>query len=245
MKESLMFAGIIAAVYLLSINAFVTKTTMVTSWNSYHKTTIYDKVSDKGGYSRQSRILMSSVQAKSVPARTFIDSVGQAATAVRQAIEDGEKLIEVEFPPLPLEYLEDSSSSARDLSQANTRWAIELGKRLADRGPVSIIYPDQPELEDALAYVNMPNAQNPFPNITLATIRSDSIKNAQSIDQVILSIFGATIGGKVESIPNTAMYVALVSSTQELTDLEKLHNLDRSIPIVFFNLRLDVLVSFC
>lgn len=39
------------------------------------------------------------------------------------------------------------------------------------------------------------------------------------------------------------MYVAIISSTQELPDLEKLYNYDPSIPIVFFNLRLDVLVS--
>ena len=32
-----------------------------------------------------------------------------------------------------------------------------------------------------------------------------------------------------------------MSSTQELPDLEKLHNIDPSIPIVMFNLRLDVL----
>ena len=44
----------------------------------------------------------------------------------------GENLLEVEFPPLPLEYLEDSSSSARDVSDANTRWAIEFAKSFTD-----------------------------------------------------------------------------------------------------------------
>ena len=38
------------------------------------------------------------------------------------------------------------------------------------------------------------------------------------------------------------MYIAIISSTQELPDLEKLHKFDPSIPIIFFNLRLDVLV---
>jgi len=85
------------------------------------------------------------------------------------------------------------------------------------------------------------NGINPFPNITLSTIRTDSIKNAGSLDQLFGSIFGATVGGVVEGVPGTQMYVALVSSTQELTDLEKLHLLDPTIPIVFFNLRLDIL----
>lgn len=87
----------------------------------------------------------------------------------------------------------------------------------------------------------MPGGVNPSPNITLATIRSDSIDNAKSLDQILMSIFGATIGGTVESIPNTSLYIALISSTQELPDLEKLHVLNPSIPIVFFNLRLDIL----
>ena len=82
---------------------------------------------------------------------------------------------------------------------------------------------------------------NPFPNVTLATCRTDSIKNARSLDQLLLSVFGATVAGTVEPVPNTKLYVAVVSSTQELPDLEKLHNMDPSIPIVFFNLRLDIL----
>jgi hypothetical protein len=53
----------------------------------------------------------------------------------------------------------------------------------------------------------------------------------------------STVAGKVEAIPGTKMYIAVVSSAQELPDLEKLHLLDPSIPIVLFNLRLDILVS--
>lgn len=43
------------------------------------------------------------------------------------------------------------------------------------------------------------------------------------------------------SSTSSSRYVALVTSTQELPDLEKLHRLDPEIPIVLFNLRLDVL----
>lgn len=82
---------------------------------------------------------------------------------------------------------------------------------------------------------------SPFPNVTMATIRADSIANAGSIDQIISSIFGATVAGTVEAVAGTKLYIALVSSTQELPDLEKLHSLDPSVPIVFFNLRLDIL----
>lgn len=172
---------------------------------------------------------------------TFLDCVKQAVIATQEAINQGHKLIEVEFPPLPLEYLEDSSSSARDIADANTRWAFEFAKSFTSMGKVSIVYPDNPELQDAIKYVDMPGGANPATNITLATMRSDSIDNAKSIDQIFMSILGATIGGTVEAIPNTAMYIALVSSTQELPDLEKLHALDPSIPLIFFNLRIDIL----
>jgi hypothetical protein len=179
----------------------------------------------------------------SVPARKFIDCVRQASVATRKALDAGEKLIEVEFPPLPSEVLEDSSSSARDIADANTRWAIEFSQSLADLGQISMIYPDDAELEDAIKYVDEPGGANPYPNVTLSTIRADSVKNAETLDQIFSSILGARLGGTVVSIPNTALYVALVSSTQELPDLEKLHNLDPSVPIVFFNLRLDILVN--
>jgi hypothetical protein len=171
--------------------------------------------------------------------KTFMDCVKQAASATRTALNDGKKLIEVEFPPLPLEVLEDSSSSARDITEANTKWATEFAKYFVEMGKISIIYPDQPELDDAIKYVGDDDIGE---NVTLATIRADSIKNAQTLDQIFSSIFGATVGGTVVTVPNTAMYIALVSSTQELPDLEKLYLADPKIPIVFFNLRLDVLV---
>ena len=54
------------------------------------------------------------------------------------------------------------------------RWAIEFAKGFSVQNRVSIIYPDQAELDDAIKYVDMgPNSANPFPNITLATIRTD------------------------------------------------------------------------
>jgi len=142
--------------------------------------------------------------------------------------------------------LEDSSSSARDIADANTRWATEYARSLSPEvGQVTILYPDEPELNDAIKYVesgdNPLNGRNPYPNVTLATVRADSVGNARSIDQMLGSIFGATFGGEVKPVPGTKLYIAVVSSTQELPDLEKLHSMEPSVPIVFFNLRLDIL----
>ena len=87
------------------------------------------------------------------PPKTFIDCVKQAAIGTKAALKDGSKLIEVEFPPLPLQVLEDSSSSARDIADANTNWAVKFAEYFTDKGKVSIIYPDQPELDDAIKYI--------------------------------------------------------------------------------------------
>jgi hypothetical protein len=86
-------------------------------------------------------------------------------------------------------------------------WAIEFAQAFSSEGKVSIVFPDQPELDDAVRYVDMEGGANPFPNVTLATIRSDSIRNAGSLDQILVSIFGATVAGTVTPIENTSMYV--------------------------------------
>ena len=62
-----------------------------------------------------SQSVMPTVPSKSPPT-TFLDCVYQAQSSTRKALDDGYNLIEVEFPPLPLEFLEDSSSSARSAS---------------------------------------------------------------------------------------------------------------------------------
>ena len=50
---------------------------------------------------------------------------------------------------------------------------------------MAILYPDSAEKKDAVKYVDMAGGENPAENITLATIRSDSLDNAESLDQVI------------------------------------------------------------
>ena len=181
---------------------------------------------------------------------SFPACVKQAVISTNEALEAGEKLIEVEFPPLPLDYLEDSASSARDIASANTRWALAFSQAFAINGNIRILYPDQPEVDDAIKYlsggispVEIKNGNSPSTNVTVNTLRQDSIKNAETLDQVIGSIFGARFGGKssIDLIPDTIMYVAVVTSTQELPALETLHELDPDVPIVFFNLRLDIL----
>ena len=50
--------------------------------------------------------LKSEIKADSVPPITFIDCVKQSAIACKNALENGNLLLEVEFPPCPLDFLE-------------------------------------------------------------------------------------------------------------------------------------------
>ncbi len=57
--------------------------------------------------------------------------------AVEAAFEDGLSLVEVEFPPLQQDYLEDSGSSAYEVSSANVRLASRFAQSFAAEGKVS------------------------------------------------------------------------------------------------------------
>ena len=49
---------------------------------------------------------------------------------MQAAIADGQTLLEIEFPPLPISKLEDSSLSAYDILSANLQFSLEFVKRL-------------------------------------------------------------------------------------------------------------------
>lgn len=56
-------------------------------------------------------------------------------------------------------------------------------------------------------------------------------------------MFGGGNTGDVKPLPDIDMYICVVVSAQELPDIEELHNQvkDDGVPIVFYNLKLDVL----
>lgn len=56
--------------------------------------------------------------------------------AVEAAFADDLNLVEVEFPPLDTDYLEDSGSSAYDVSSANVRLASRFAQSFAAEGKV-------------------------------------------------------------------------------------------------------------
>ena len=49
-------------------------------------------------------------------------------------MDDGEKLLEIEFPPLPAAVLDSEDVSAYEVSKANLRLAIDFGKAFSLNG---------------------------------------------------------------------------------------------------------------
>lgn len=68
-------------------------------------------------------------------------------------MEDGELLLEVEFPPLPANVLELDDVSAYDVASANLNMALEFSKGLIAGGikqNIAIMLPDEDEAKIAI-----------------------------------------------------------------------------------------------
>jgi Domain of unknown function (DUF1995) len=60
-------------------------------------------------------------------------------------------------------------------------------------------------------------------------------------EQLFLNLFGGGSGGSVKPMAGVDMYICIVASAQELPDIEELSSLEPDKPIVFYNMKLDVL----
>jgi len=160
--------------------------------------------------------------------------------AATTAISRGERLLEIEFPPLPSEVLEMDDVSAYDVAKANLRLAVDFAKIFAQRGEkVSILLPD--EAERNIAVENF-GTDTPYPGIGIESLRRSDPDDDRVFkpEQIFLSLLGGK-KGDVTPIEGTDLYIILVASAQELPDVEELHLCNPDVPIVMFNLKLDTL----
>jgi len=171
------------------------------------------------------------------PPQTMAQCLQQAQDATVAAIQDGDILMDVEFPPLSADLMEDPNTSAEDLAGANTRLAIKYALNVASTlgKKVAIMYPDQPELERA---VELSGSNAPQPGVSLHSLRA-GWGEAESPAQAFFALLGK---GKemVREVPDVDIYVCLTFSAQELPDVEELDTREGSKkPIILFNLKLD------
>lgn len=178
------------------------------------------------------------------PPQSFYELQINSARAAQLAINDGFKLLEVEFPPLPANVLEMDDVSAYDVAEANTKHAIDFAKSFVQKGDkykkVSILFPDEAE---ARIQIENLNTDTPYPGVKLSSLRKSDEGDDRAFkpEQIFLSLFGNGSGGQVKPEPDTDIYVIIVASAQELPDIEELIELDPGKVVVFFNLKLDVL----
>ncbi len=86
---------------------------------------------------------------KQPPPASFFQLQQDCLAATQRAIADGQRLMEVEFPPLPANVLELDDVSAYDVAQANLQLAVEFSRGMVQaKGPIekiSILLPDEDE----------------------------------------------------------------------------------------------------
>lgn len=188
---------------------------------------------------------------KQAPPASFFELQQDCVKAAQLALKDGNKLLEVEFPPLPANVLEMDDVSAYEISNANLNLALEFAKGVmaATKGDddksikkVAILFPDEAETEIATEKM-LGGSRNPYPGITVAALRQSDEGDERLIkpEQLFLSLFGGGSGGSVKPIEDVDMYISIVASAQELPDLEELSTLEPEKPMIFYNMKLDVL----
>ncbi|KAA8494474.1 Protein LOW PSII ACCUMULATION 3, chloroplastic [Porphyridium purpureum] len=166
---------------------------------------------------------------------TFFQAINMAQNAVLKAISDGERLLEVEFPPLPSDQLESSSTGSYEVADANFRLALDFCKRFVEEGyeDVVIAFPDAIEKDRFVEMLG--ETDRPARGMRLGTISNASKQNfferiwlQQEVEPAVCS--------------NDKMFVVLAASAQELPEVEMLAKAasERDMPVILFNLKLDV-----
>jgi len=173
------------------------------------------------------------------------------------AMRDGYDLLEVEFPPLPASVLELDDVSAYDVSRANLKLAVELARGFVATGGgeegagrrVTILFPDESEakisVEALTGEEDVGVVTEVEPGIVISSLRRSEEGDDRILkpEQTFLNLFGGAFrrSGDVKPLDGTDVYICLVASAQELPDIEELHEQVKGVPIVLYNLKLDIL----
>lgn len=165
------------------------------------------------------------------PPSTFFQAISQAQSAVTSALEAGEKLVEIEFPPLPSAMLESAAVGAYDVSDANIKLAVDFARRFANNGKrVVITFPDAVEKDRAVEQNN--ESEEPVDGIRFGLLKDT--KRGSLLDQI-----WTTPEVDIAVREDDDIYIVLGASAQELPDVEQLVGKAGKRPVILFNLKLD------
>lgn len=184
------------------------------------------------------------------PPGSFYELQQDSLRSTRLALQDGHKLLEIEFPPLPASVLDMDDVSAYDVAEANINLAAEFSKALlaatkdseepnTQFKKIAIMVPDEAELEIIKEKIG---TTDPYPGVTISSLRKSDPDDPRYFkpEQILLSLFGNS-PGTVKGIDDADMYICVIASAQELPDIEELHSIDPQKPIVCYNMKLDIL----
>eukprot|EP00286_Rhodomonas_abbreviata_P027829 CAMPEP_0181301106 /NCGR_PEP_ID=MMETSP1101-20121128/7245_1 /TAXON_ID=46948 /ORGANISM="Rhodomonas abbreviata, Strain Caron Lab Isolate" /LENGTH=354 /DNA_ID=CAMNT_0023406385 /DNA_START=116 /DNA_END=1180 /DNA_ORIENTATION=- len=164
--------------------------------------------------------------------RSFRMCVEQAYLSVKNAIADGHKLIEVEFPPLPLSAMEGDAIGADTVLRAQLSHAEDVARLFPDK-KVAIVFSDIVE-------------RNRF-------IEDISFQQKQSQSNIRYSALGGGFKGSLierlwveqEYVDDVQeedeLFIVIGASCQELPDVRKFCEAAGDRPVVLFNLKLQTL----
>lgn len=165
------------------------------------------------------------------PPNTFYQAITQAQTAVNAALAKNERLLEIEFPPLPTSELESPSVGAYEVSDANLRLALDFAQRYADEGKnVVLSFPDRIERDR----VEDDYGGSGRDNIRLACLRD-------SRPGFLIELIWTRPEIELAVREEDDIFIVLGASCQELPDVEKLVDAAGDRPVILFNLKLDTL----
>merc|ERR1711966_539774 len=105
---------------------------------------------------------------------------------------------------------------------------------------VAILFPDEAE---ARIGIENQGTDTPYPNVSISSLRKSDPEDDRVFkpDQLFLNLLGSGSNGAVKPVEDTDMYIIIVASAQELPDVEELEQMEPGKPIVFYNLKLDIL----
>eukprot|EP00172_Hildenbrandia_rubra_P002395 Plantae.Rhodophyta-Hildenbrandia_rubra.ctg32210.p1 GENE.Plantae.Rhodophyta-Hildenbrandia_rubra.ctg32210~~Plantae.Rhodophyta-Hildenbrandia_rubra.ctg32210.p1 ORF type:complete len:363 (+),score=52.03 Plantae.Rhodophyta-Hildenbrandia_rubra.ctg32210:128-1216(+) len=165
------------------------------------------------------------------PPSTFYQAIKDAQNATIRAFENGDRVVEVEFPPLPTSQLESASVGSYDVSDANLRLAIEFGKKwIKDGKKVVIVLPDWIEKTRAMELNG--DKEEPVKGLRLGCLKDE--KKGGWLERI-----WTKLDTDVAVQEDDHMFVVIGASAQELPDVEALAEVAGERPVVLFNLKLD------
>eukprot|EP00803_Ostreobium_quekettii_P000530 evm.model.scf_1159.4 EVM.evm.TU.scf_1159.4 scf_1159:31393-34943(-) len=168
---------------------------------------------------------------------SFDELVRDAVRAVSAAIEEGNRRLEVEFPPLPgsVDQYKGASDAYID---ANAQLALSAAQLLADAGKkIRILVPDAAELERALEMYQY----------TLSVVDNVTMGHTREGKPGVFGSISTLLGGngsddQLADAQDTDIFIVINHSTIELASIEEhVEQFGQGKVVVLWNLELDTL----